>query len=151
MKIRRFQPSDTPDLRQLFYDTVHAIDKDYSTKQLEVWASTGKRNGSWPEVEQNITFVAEIEGQIVGFGTITKEGYIDYLYTHKDFLRKGIASKILKELEHEAKCLELKRIHTSSSLIAKPFFESKGFHVEGHEERTRGGVLFTNFIMFKKI
>ena len=44
MHIRDYKPSDCKEIAELFYNTVHSINAiDYSTEQLDVWAS-GKVN-----------------------------------------------------------------------------------------------------------
>lgn len=40
MNIRKYKPSDCECLAELFYQTVHTVNaKDYSDKQLNVWAT----------------------------------------------------------------------------------------------------------------
>lgn len=39
MIIRKYQSLDCEEMAQLFYDTIHTINrKDYSKEQLDVWA-----------------------------------------------------------------------------------------------------------------
>ncbi|NBC65710.1 MAG: hypothetical protein GVY07_08680 [Bacteroidetes bacterium] len=39
MKIRRFQPSDTNQIAQLFHETIRSVNLgDYSEKQVKAWA-----------------------------------------------------------------------------------------------------------------
>ncbi len=45
------------------------------------------------------TVVAELGGQIVGFGDMDKTGYLDRLYVHRDFQGRHIATAICNELE----------------------------------------------------
>lgn len=83
--------------------------------------------------------------KIVGFGDMDKTGYLDRLYVHKDYQRKGIASKICDELE--------KPFHpsytTHASITAKPFFEQRGYTVVKEQQVERGGILLKNFVMRK--
>mgnify|MGYP000824361799 CR=1 FL=1 len=40
MEIRKYQQSDCKELTELFYNTVHTVNaKDYTEKQLNVWAT----------------------------------------------------------------------------------------------------------------
>lgn len=40
MDIRQYQQSDCKELTELFYNTVHTVNaKDYTKKQLDVWAT----------------------------------------------------------------------------------------------------------------
>ena len=99
----------------------------------------------------NITYIAEEEGKIVGFGDLTRDGLIFRLYTHKDFQAGGIGSMILKKLEEEAIGLGLKQVTTESSITAKPFFEAHGFTVVKPQEKEHSGVFFKVYLMKKQM
>ena len=43
--------------------------------------------------------IAEIENELTGFSSIEKNGYLDYMYVHKDHQGKGIAKNLLEEIE----------------------------------------------------
>lgn len=154
MKIRKFRPADLNRILQLFYNTVRTINiKDYSPKQIEAWAPKHPDSKRWyTSLSHNITYVAELDNRIVGFGDLTKEGHIDRLYTHKDMQGKGIGSRILYALEQEAKRLGIKDITTEASITAKPFFEHKGYEVlQTQQKKHRSGTTFFTFIMHKKL
>lgn len=151
IKVRKFQPADLEDVQHLFRGTVHAINaKDYSQKQLDAWAPE-KPSSTWDSLQDNICVVAEINGTIVGFGDLTKEGYLDRLYAHKDFQSLGIGTQILGRLEQKAKKLGLKEIYTESSLTAKSFFEHHGFIVLKEQEKTLRGEPIKNIVMLKSL
>ncbi len=69
------------------------------------------------------TVVAELGGQIVGFGDMDKTGYLDRLYVHRDFQGRHIATAICDELERQS---GVHRFETYASITARPFFESRG-------------------------
>ena len=81
--IRNFKPNkDVEKLVNLFYTTVHTINrKDYTEAQLDVWANEADRMSriaKWEqEFNENDTFIAEIDEQVVGFIDCTKAGYLD--------------------------------------------------------------------------
>ena len=123
MIIRRYLPTDCKEIITLFYNTVHSVNaKDYTKKQLDVWA-TGKENlNDWNKSLLNhYTLVATIAGVIVGFGDIDKSGYLNRLFVHKDYQQKGIGSVLCNELEK----ISPNKITVHASITAKPFF-SKG-------------------------
>jgi len=84
-------------------------------------------------------------GIAVGFGDIDKTGYLDRLFVHKDYQRKGVASKICDKLEQAVQ----EKIVTHSSITAKPFFEKRGYKVVKKQEIKRKGIVLINFIMEK--
>ena len=101
MAVREYQPKDCKEIIRLFYDTVHNVNaKDYTEQQLDVWA-TGKADvETWNRsLLEHYSLVVLENSIIVGFGDIDKSGYLDRLYVHKDFQRKGVASAICNKLE----------------------------------------------------
>lgn len=129
----------------LFYDTVHTVNaKDYTKKQLDVWA-TGKVDlEQWDRSFQaHYSVVATENGTIIGFGDIDETGYLDRLYVHKDHQGKGVAAAICDKLEQAAKGT----IVTHASITARPFFERRGYRVIREQQVERQGILLTNFVM----
>ena len=121
IKIRKYKSSDCQEIAELFYNTVHSINKkDYTQEQLDVWATKNIDIEKWDtSFLKNYTVVAESNGIIVGFGDIAEDGYLDRLYVHKDFQRMGIATMICDKLENKVKG---KPLYTHASITAKPFF-----------------------------
>ncbi|WP_422661066.1 GNAT family N-acetyltransferase [Paenibacillus sp. EC2-1] len=156
MKIRRFQDEDINQIVNLFYDTVHSVNKkDYTIKQLNVWAPPGEQvtiRERWREsMHRNITLVALVGETIVGFSDMTINGHLDRLYIHKDYLKQGIATALVHNLENEARKLKLAEIDTEASITAKPFFERKDYKVIHKQSVERSGILLTNYIMIKSL
>ena len=133
IKIRKYTPSDLPEIAQLFYDTVHTVNAaDYDDEQLDAWA-----DGNIDMDEEN--------GVIAGFGDIDETGYLDRLYVHKDYQGRGIGTAICERLESRVRC----KITTHASVTAKPFFRQRGYRVIRKQQVERRGVLLTNFVMEK--
>ncbi|PGT17305.1 GNAT family N-acetyltransferase [Bacillus cereus] len=149
--IRTFQKEDLEQVLQLFYETVHTVNaKDYNLLQLQAWAPERLDRESWLQsLEKNISYVADNNGLIVGFGDYNDEQYIDRLFTHKDYQGKGIASYILQKLEEEAVKLQHRDIYTEASITAKPFFERKGYICIKEQKKQRNGQFFINYVMKK--
>lgn len=124
MITRRYKPKDCNELIKLFYNTVHSINaKDYSQEQLNVWATDRTDSEEWNKsLSEHYTVVAVENNIIVGFGDIDKSGYLDRLYVHKDYQRRGIATAICDELEQAVK---VNKIITHSSVTAKRFCGSQ--------------------------
>ncbi len=147
MIIREYQPSDCEELAQLFFNTVHTVNaEDYTKEQLCAWASGRVDLEQWNRsFLLHYTLVAVEDGKIVGFGDIDPSGYLDRLYVHKDYQRKGVASALCDRLEQAAG----DRIFSHVSITARPFFESRGYKPVKMQQVERQGVLLTNFIMEK--
>ena len=155
INLRKFQTSDLPQIYQLYYDTIHCVNAaDYTQEQLNAWAPqlTPEIENRWQNsLQQNITYVATIDEQIVGFADMSHAGYLDRLFVHKDFQGKGIAKNLYNALELEAKELDLMAITTESSITAKPFFLKQNFIIINEQQKEYKGIYFTNYLMSKKI
>lgn len=147
--IREYQTLDGKELRELFYYTVHTVNaKDYTKEQLDVWAERQADLEQWNQSFQEHYSIVAVEGDVIaGFGDIDKNGYLDRLFVHADFLRKGIGTAICDRLEQKIKG----KILTHASITARPFFEERGYKVIKEQKVERSGVLLTNFVMEKEI
>lgn len=131
MKIRRANISDCDEIRKLFYETIRSVNsKDYSPEQIEVWSAGTNRIERWTKaINEQHFFVAEIGEIIVGFASIKDDGYLDFMFVHKDFQGHGIATKLFGELEKVAEEKKLPKIWAHVSITARPFFARKGFEL----------------------
>lgn len=147
MELRRYESSDCKEVAELFYNTVHIINaKDYTKEQLDVWATQEVDLEKWNQSLQGHYSVVAVDNEIiVGFGDIDKDGYLDRLYVHAEYQRKGIATAICKQLEQAVEG----KITTHASITAKPFFEKRGYSVVRRQEVERRGIFLTNFVMEK--
>lgn len=151
MKIRRANNDDHPQIRQLFYDTITGVNKkDYSPQQITVWSAGYLPIEKWTtKIKEQHFFVAEIDKRVVGFASICNDGYLDYMYCHKDFQGQGIATALLNTLEEIAAELNLKEIWAHVSITARPFFKSKGFELTSVYTTVFDGVEFEDSTMTK--
>lgn len=145
--IREYRQSDCEKLADLFYDTVHTVNaKDYTKEQLSVWATGSVDLQKWNRsLLEHYSLVAVEGGGIAGFGDIDQTGYLDRLYVHKDYQRKGIATAICDELERTVQG----KITTHASITARPFFEKRGYTVIKEQHVERQGIVLVNFVMEK--
>ncbi len=148
MRIRKYQSKDCKELTELFYNTVHIVNaKDYTQEQLDVWAKEEIDLEKWNEsLQKNYSIVAVENQRIVGFGDIDHTGYLDHLYIHADYQRKGIATEICNQLEQAV----LGNITTHASITARPFFEKRGYKVIKEQQVERQGIFLTNYVMIKE-
>lgn len=152
MDIRKATVDDLEVIMELFQDTIqHVNAKDYTPEQIEVWQSAKDRNIWLKKLKEQSFFVCIIENQVVGFSSIDTEGYLDFMYTHKDHQRKGVAKALLDTIEKQAKSLNLDRIWTSSSITAQPFFAKYGYKHYEDEHKMLSGVHFKNALMEKTL
>ena len=153
MEFREYKNTDLHAGMDLFYVTVHEDNKtDYSEEQLDAIAPKDANEYHWEKsLEKNHTIVVEEDDKLIAFGNIGKTGYLDRLYVHPDYLRKGIASKLVEELEEYAKKHGSHVINVTSSITSKAFFESKGYAVIEEQINERRGERLLRYLMEKKI
>ena len=143
--------SDLQEMQQLFVDTVtNVCNKDYSKEQIQAWVSGVSDTKRWlNRSDEQFVLLANIDNQIVGFGTIKDGNYIDMFFVHKDFQGQGIAGKIYAQLEEKALELNSDYIDSDVSITAKPFFEKMGFTVLADQKVIRNAVELMNYRMLK--
>lgn len=148
MEIRMYQPSDCESMAKLFYQTVHTVNaKDYTQEQLRAWATGTVDLEAWNRsFQDHFSLVAVENGRIVGFGDITRNGYLDRLYVHSDFQGKGVATALCDRLEQAVQGT----IETHASITARPFFEKRGYKTLQEQSVERHGVWLTNYVMRKE-
>ena len=119
---------------------------DYTKEQLDVWATGQVDLEKWNQsFQEHYSIIAVEDEVIVGFGDIDKTGYLDRLFVHADYQKKGIATAICNRLEQAVQG----DITTHASITAKPFFEKRGYKVVKEQQVERQGIFLTNFCMEK--
>lgn len=148
MIIRKYQASDCKELADLFYNTVHIVNaKDYTKEQLNVWATKQVDLEKWNKsLQEHFSVVALDNETIIGFGDIDKTGYLDRLFVHANYQKKGIATALCNQLEQAVQG----DITTHASITAKPFFGKRGYKLVKEQQIERQGIFLTNYVMIKK-
>lgn len=152
--IRIARLSDASKLKDLFQNTVLTINKrDYSKAEVEDWASCGDNLSNIEEMIKTHYFIVAVnqQSQIVGFSSITPQGYLHSMFVHKDFQDRGIATMLLEEIERYAISNGIMRITSEVSLTARPFFEKRGYIVEKEQKRKANQLSLINFWMAKEL
>lgn len=153
MDIVPYNPAYARQIADLHHDSVHgAAHTHYSPEQLEAWAPTPPDYGWWEgRLAGKQPFVALQDSQVLGFIELDDDGHIDCLYTHRDFQRRGVATRLYLHAEGEARKSGMSRLFVEASLLARPFFEKHGFRVLKQNRVLRHGVALTNFSMEKHL
>ncbi|MEH1929675.1 GNAT family N-acetyltransferase [Nostoc sp.] len=103
----------------MFYDTIHEINVcDYTYEQVSAWTPESMDYDIWQKrLQAKLPYIAENNGEIVGFGELEPDGHIDCFYCHSKYQRKGIGSKLLSHIETTAKFRGIKRLYTNFQKI----------------------------------
>ena len=149
MVIRTYKPADCLETAALFYQTVHTVNaKDYSARQRDAWAEKHRDLAGWNRsFLHHLSLVAVEKGKIIGFGDIHKDGYLDRLYVHREYQRRGVAAKLCDRLE---KSVSAPVITVHASVTALPFFLKRGYRIRKRQAVFRNGVFLINYQMEKR-
>ncbi|NAW82793.1 GNAT family N-acetyltransferase [Vibrio sp. V43_P6S15P86] len=153
LSIRRYRTEDAPILWTLFYHTVRVINRrDYTESQVSAWAPSDFDLNSWQRTMDAIQpYIAEIEGQVVGYCDLQSDGLIDHFFCHHEYQGQGIGRDLMSFLFPQAKVKGIERLYSEVSITARPFYEKMGFKVKVQQRAEVRGETLTNFMMEKYI
>ncbi len=143
--------ADIKEITQLFHDTIQAINsKDYPKDDIDDWSSWYIDIDKWAErVNKQYFIIAKLDDKIVGFSSLATDGYLDFMFVHKDFQGQGIAKALLIDIENKASLQQNDLIYSDVSITAKGFFEKHGFKVEKQQLKKSKKKELVNFKMTK--
>lgn len=150
--LRDYTPADIPAIAELFRGTVHRVNsRDYSPEQVQAWAPTGLDVERWTSRLAPLNVIlAERDGGLAGFASWRPDGYFDHLYTHADHQNRGVATALVREVEHRMREAGVAFAFTDASITARPFFERRGYRVVREQSVLCRGVPLTNYRMEKR-
>ena len=153
MFVRKYSPGEEPELWQLFHETVRLVNiRDYTKEQVRAWAPDQIDPASWcSRIQQNDPYVCVCDGAIVGFADLQKSGYIDQLFVHHAWQRKGVGRQLITRIESDASMQNISTLSANVSITARPLFTAHGFCVVQEQELKIRDVCFTNFLMMKQL
>lgn len=152
ISIRRAKIDDLDAVLSLYYDTVKIINsKHYTPEQIEAWLDDDTRPERFlQKINEQLFYVCINESdELLGFSSITKDGYLDLLYASTTHQRNGVGTLLLEQMLVASKIYKFEKIDANVSTTAVPFFLSKGFEVKNEEVAERNGVKLTYFKMIK--
>ena len=148
MVIRPYRSADCATLAQIYYDTIHTVNAaDYTKAQLDAWASGNVDLNVWDEYFlARHSFVAELDGMVVGFADMDDVGYLGRLYVHKDYQGRGIGKTLCDAVE---KAVDVTKFTLHSSITAKLFYEKLGYRTVEMRQMPRKDQFITIYVMEK--
>ena len=153
MNVRSYEAGDLPKVIETYTASIHSLAAPfYSPEQIAAWAPPDADMGRWQKRLAGLhTIVAEEEGMLAGFASYTDEGYFDFLHTHPDFARCGVATRLYQQIESVLCSAGCARVFTHASIAARPFFDHQGFEVNKEECVECRGVYLRRFAMHKQL
>lgn len=153
MRIRKARLADSAEIARLHRATIRAINaNDYSPAEIKEWSGRSSAKRFRSSHGKAFRYVA-VEGEkIVGFADFNKENPENYwgLYVHKDFLGRGIGSRLMKKMEEAAKKMGAKKFVLSATKTAKAFYEKQGFKVNKKSKHPVEDQKLDVYVMIKR-
>jgi putative acetyltransferase len=148
-RYRRYALADGPACFEVFYRAVHiGAAPHYTAQQRHAWAPSDTMPAAWPaRLKDTATWVAIAGQDPIGFFSLEVDGHLDMAYVAPEYQRQGVARALHDRLLKDAAQLELPRLFTEASHLARPFFETRGWHVTQPQTITRAGVAIERFQM----
>jgi len=153
MQIRRFRVGDEEALRRICRDTTLRVNIDeYGSELVEKWTSNLGDASKWKNrVSRVKPFVAECAGIIVGFAELSATGRIGALYSHHDWLGRGVGKALYRAVESEASQRGMTILEVDSSVGASGFFEARGFQIVEERVTLTEGIPSKSLYMEKQL
>jgi putative acetyltransferase len=127
--LRPFLPGDTALLAEIFRASISELTaEDYSEAQQAAWmASAGDEEAFGRRLAGELTLVATLDGDAVGFAALKGNDTVDMLYVHPAAAGQGIGAQLIDALEKLAALRGATRLKADASDSALGFFERRGF------------------------
>jgi putative acetyltransferase len=126
----------------------------YSNQELDAWfhqypADTIYR--SW--IETRVLLVAVVDDQVVGFAQFHPErAVIEAMHVLPEFCRRGIGTKLVKELETQASQKGLDSLDVEASTNAEQFYLQCGYtKIRDGKFKCRNGVELNSIFLRKQL
>ena len=150
-RIRDYDPGDLDGVIRVFVDAIRLVArKDYNPDQIAAWSAVDRDEWARWRLTRP-TFVAEVDGEIIGFSDLENDGHLDMMFVAPHQQRRGVSKALLARVERQARMLGLTFVYAEASKTARPFFESQGFAVTGPVTIEEGGQVFDLFAVEKAI
>lgn len=149
--IRELGVADAPHAARIYFCAIYEGTRaHYSFAQRRAWAGDRVDPEAWRErLAGQFGFVAERDGEPVGFMTIDAGGYIDLAFVLPTAAGTGVGRQLYQAIEQKAAALGADVLTTQASKAARPFFEARGWSVVAEQTVERSGVCLTNYRMRK--
>ncbi|RYG95318.1 MAG: GNAT family N-acetyltransferase [Alphaproteobacteria bacterium] len=153
--IRPYDPSDAAQLSRLYFESARSLGlRRYSAEQVAAWAPSP---ASAEVVDKRasdgrLTLVAcGVDGAVLAYGDLERNGHIDHLYAHPVASGRGIAGAVLNALVAAAEVSGISELHVEASALARSLFERTGFSVTARREFKVNGVPIHNYAMSRHL
>ncbi|MBC9936025.1 MULTISPECIES: GNAT family N-acetyltransferase [unclassified Leucobacter] len=159
--IRPYAATDAAETLEVFERSVRGLAGDaYTDEQVEAWVGS-RTVAVWVAARAGQRIVVASAGEggpLVGLVALELpdpaaggDALLDLMFVVPEASRQGVASALLEWAIEEARAIGAPRMSTFASRTALPFFEARGFVVDGERTVWRGGVELQNYAMSRSL
>ena len=124
MRIRLARDEDYAAIARLHRQTIRNVNsKDYTEDQINTWSARTNAQRFRSNANKCKRWVAVQDNKVVGFCDHSLDGEFWGLYVHKDFIGKGIGSRLLKTAEDSLQKMGYKKVIIKATITAKDFYK----------------------------
>jgi len=153
LAMRPMLPADVPILAEIFRASIEELSADdYSDTQQQAWASAADDEEEFgARLSRELTLVATLRGDAIGFASLAGNSRIDMLYVHPAAAGQGVGAMLCDALETLAAARGTKELSVDASDSARGFFERRGFIAKTRNSVSVGGEWLANTTMTKSL
>lgn len=153
LSMRPMLPTDAPLLAQIFRASVEELGiEDYSDAQVEAWAAAADDDEAFAKsLGEQLTLIAMIEGEPIGFASLKGTDRLEMLYVHPAAIGQGAATMLVDALEKLARSRGAAKLTVDASDTAEGFFKSRGFVPQSRNTVLRGNEWLATTTMTKTL
>jgi putative acetyltransferase len=126
--LRPFLPADVPRLAAIFRASIEELtSEDYNEAQQAAWAALADEDDFGERLAGDLTLVAVLHGEVVGFASLRGQDHVRLLYVDPKAAGQGVASTLCDALEKLARARGATKLSVDASDTARGFFEKRGY------------------------
>ena len=151
--LRPFLAEDASTVVQIFQAAIAELTSDdYSEAQQEAWASVADDVADFAaKLGGQLTLVATLDGEPVGFASLAGKDKIDMLYVHPDAAGQGAGATLADALEKLAGARGAEKLTVDASDTARGFFEHRGYAAQSRNSISIGDAWLANTTLTKSL
>jgi putative acetyltransferase len=151
--LRPFLKEDVEQLAEIMCASIEELtQEDYDEDQRLAWISVLEDGDAFiKRLSEQLTILAIVEGEPVGFASLRGKDELDLLYVHPDVVRNGVGSMLVDALEKLAGARGATAMLANSSETARPFFEKRGYLAQSRNTTNIGDEWLVNIAMRKEL
>lgn len=128
--IRAFGPADAEAIAALTLAAIRQTAlRAYSPEQVAAWSARYSPARLLESAVRGdvILVAADADDRPAAYTVLEADGHLDMLYCHPAHTGRGLGLRLLTEAEEAARKLDVERLYTEASELARPVFERAGY------------------------